>query len=139
MVSALSSSPELAVLDDPTLGLDAVAGQQDGLHAFAPDGLESRDEIAVVVEQTMERIGTSEINDMNDVTAADAAARVVAADGERPVSVPTTTLVATGSDVAFVEVDGALPADEPLQALTLECWVRPWRVAACLRGSWWAP
>ena len=37
-------------------------------------------EIAVVVETTMDRLGTSEITDMNDVTAADAAARTVAAE-----------------------------------------------------------
>jgi 1-deoxy-D-xylulose-5-phosphate reductoisomerase len=35
-------------------------------------------EIAVVVETAMQQIGVSEITDMNDVSAADAAARVVA-------------------------------------------------------------
>jgi hypothetical protein len=28
---------------------------------------------------------------------------------------------------SFVQVDKPLPADEPLDALTLECWVRPWK------------
>jgi 1-deoxy-D-xylulose-5-phosphate reductoisomerase len=76
----------------PMFGLGVEAGRRSGcvpavynaanevaVAAFLEDRIRFP-EIAVVVEETMERIGTSEITDMNDVTAADAAARVVAAE-----------------------------------------------------------
>ena len=42
-----------------------------------------------------------------------------------PISEPTPQAIHPGS---FVHVDKPLPADEPLAALTLEVWVRPWAV-----------
>ena len=76
----------------PMFGLGVEAGRRSGcapavynaanevaVAAFLDDRIRFP-EIAVVVETTMDRIGTSEITDMNDVTAADAAARTVAAE-----------------------------------------------------------
>jgi 1-deoxy-D-xylulose-5-phosphate reductoisomerase len=76
----------------PMFGLGVDAGRRSGctpavynaanevaVAAFLEDRIRFP-EIAVVVERTIERIGTSDINDMDDVTAADAAARVVAAE-----------------------------------------------------------
>ena len=45
-----------------------------------------------------------------------------------PESPPVEQPIHPGS---FVHVQKALPADAPLSALTLECWVRPWRL-----GGW---
>ena len=50
---------------------------QGQLRSLKEDLAQTRDETG---ETTMDRIGTAEIIDMNDVTAADAAARTVAAE-----------------------------------------------------------
>ncbi|MBC8874769.1 MAG: LamG domain-containing protein, partial [Planctomycetes bacterium] len=42
-----------------------------------------------------------------------------------PKSPPVAQPIHPGS---FVFVEKAFPADQPLEALTLECWVRPWRL-----------
>ena len=53
------------------------AANEIAVQAFLEDRIRFA-EISVVVEAAMERIGVSEITDMNDVSAVDAAARVVA-------------------------------------------------------------
>ena len=76
----------------PMFGLGVEAGRRSGcapsvynaaneiaVQAFLEDRIRFA-EIAVVVETAMEQIGVSEITDMNDVSVADAAARVVAGE-----------------------------------------------------------
>ncbi len=92
----------------------------DGLHAYAEkvvtagDTLHFRVSSTVPYELAVCRLG----HDIDDPVGDEVLFTF-------PSSPPVQQPIHPGS---FVHVDKGLPADEPLAALTLECWVRPWRL-----------
>ncbi len=97
------------------------AMQLDGLHAYSEKILTAGDTIRFRVSSTVPyqlsicRLGWEvEDPDGDDVLFT------------FPESPPVDQPIHPGS---FVHVDKGLPAEEALDALTLECWVRPWRPA----------
>lgn len=93
----------------------------DGLHAYAEKIVTAGETIHFRVSSTEPyefsicRLGRK----IDDPEGDEALARF-------PESPPVKQPIHPGS---YVHVDGVLAADEPLTAFTLECWVRPWRLA----------
>src|SRR3990172_9944559 len=95
----------------------------DGLHAYAEKIIAAGQTLHVRVSSTAPyELSICRLGWEVDVPAGD---EVLFTFPEAP---PVSQPIHPGS---FVEVEKALPANEQLDALTLECWVRPWRL-----GGW---
>jgi hypothetical protein len=93
----------------------------DGLHAYAEKIVAAGESIRFRVSSTVPyELSICRLGHRIDDPAGD---EVLFAFPESP---PVEQPIHPGS---FVHVGEALPADRELQALTLECWVRPWRPA----------
>jgi len=92
----------------------------DGLHAYAEKAVTAGDTIHFRVSSTVPyELSVCRLGPAVDDPAGD---EVLVAF---PPSPPVPQPIHPGS---FVHVDKGLPAGESLEALTLECWVRPWRL-----------
>ena len=107
-----------------TLAADPVplprASDLEGLHAYAEKIVSAGDTIHFRVSSTIPYVlSVCRLGHAVDDPAGD---EVLFTFPESP---PVQQPIHPGS---FLHVPKGLPADQPLKALTLECWVRPWRL-----------
>ena len=117
--TALGCLSPSAVLGDEPIELPRPM-ELEGLHAYAEKIIAAGDVIHFRVSSTVPyELSVCRLGWEVDDPAGD---EVLFTFPESP---PVAQPIHPGS---FVDVEKALPSDEALEALTLECWVRPWRV-----------